>query len=227
MKIRSVALPKGLTELEPVFRRCGTLEQVIFPEGLERICSEAFSRCEALNNVVLPDSLTGIGDYAFSNCTSLDTVTLPKGDCWISETAFHGCPFDKTMQIIRMAQREPILYTEDMGEIPGLAEMERVLAGKPLAEQFAHFALSSSASISSYAYGREEGTSAFSHADPFPSADVSELILRDGILVGAVVDGCQVIAGHTVCTYSASEDDGAGSRSREDYCTLLFSAEAR
>ena len=96
-----------------------------------------------------------------------------------------------------------------------------------MAEQFAHFALSASASISSYAYGREEGPTAFSHAQPFPSSDVSELILRDGILVGAVVDGCQVIVGHTVCTYSASEDDGAGSRSREDYCTLLFSAEAR
>ena len=227
LAIRSVTLPKGLTELEPVFRRCGTLERVVFPEGLERICSEAFSRCESLNNVVLPDSLTEIGDYAFSNCTSLDTVTLPKGDCWISETAFHGCPFDKTMQVIRMAQREPIPYAENMGEIPDLAEMARVLGGKPLAEQFAHFALSSSASVSSYAYGQEEGTSAFTRAEPFPSSDVSELIVRDGILVGAVVEGCQVIVGNTVCTYSASEDDGAGSRSREDYCTLLFSVEGR
>ena len=227
LKIRSVVLPKSLTELEPVLRRCGTLEQVVFPDGLERIGSEAFSRCESLNNVVLPDSLTEIGDYAFSNCTSLDTVTLPKGDCWISETAFHGCPFDKTMQVIRMAQKEPIVYTADMGEISDFAEMERVLAGKSLEEQFAHFALSSSASISSYAYGQEEGTSAFAHAKPFPSSDVSELIVRDGILVGAMVDGCRVIVGRTVCTYSASEDDGAGSRSREDYCTLLFSAEAR
>lgn len=68
-----------------------TLEEVVIPEGITTIQSNAFSGCTALTKVELPESLKSIGSGAFENCTSLKNITLPSALKTLSGEAFMGC----------------------------------------------------------------------------------------------------------------------------------------
>ena len=77
--------------------------------------------------------------------------------------------------------------------------------------------------ITDYSYGKETGGEQGQVGKPLAlCTDVEKVIMQDGVIVGVVIDGVPVPEGKTTCTYSASEDDGAGTRVREDYATLIF-----
>lgn len=59
------------------FSNCSSLTNIIIPDNVMSIGSDAFSNCSSLKNVAIPDSVTSVGSYAFSNCTSLNTLTMP------------------------------------------------------------------------------------------------------------------------------------------------------
>ena len=50
------------------FFSCSSLEEVIFPEGLEKLDTGIFVSCKKLKTVFLPGSLTYIGDNIFFDC---------------------------------------------------------------------------------------------------------------------------------------------------------------
>ena len=62
-----------------------------------------------------------------------------------------------------------------------------------------------------------------------PLADydgVKKLLLKDRILVGAIVKGFfregKLLLDKCVCTYYASDNEGSGTKEREDYVYLIF-----
>ncbi len=82
----------GTLEIEPdaCADRDG-LEEVIIPEGVTVIGSEAFRNCHALKNVIFPESLAKIDKQAFEHCSSLTEISLPDRTRSFGEEPFGGC----------------------------------------------------------------------------------------------------------------------------------------
>lgn len=64
---------------ESAFMFCKNLEEVIFPNSLERIDSKAFFSCVSLKNIYIPDNVKSIGEDAFMGCNSLESISVKKG----------------------------------------------------------------------------------------------------------------------------------------------------
>ena len=65
--------------------------QVIFPDDLTSIGSQAFFNCKSLTRIELPDSVTRIGSYAFQGCSSLASIRIPDGITRIEDCTFYAC----------------------------------------------------------------------------------------------------------------------------------------
>lgn len=78
-KLKTVTLPSTLKAIgDYAFFNCTKLQEINFPEGLERIYARAFSKT-GLTNISLPSSLKEIKGSAFNYCKPLKTVTFAKG----------------------------------------------------------------------------------------------------------------------------------------------------
>jgi hypothetical protein len=65
--------------------------EIILPEGLRSIGTNAFFDCTNLNGIDLPETLTSIGDNAFNGCEQIKNITLPKGITGIGDNVFCNC----------------------------------------------------------------------------------------------------------------------------------------
>lgn len=72
-------------------RYTGTDANVVIPDGVTQIRSNAFRLCDNLTTITIPDSVTEIGRNAFFQCDNLTTITIPDGVTSIGSSAFHGC----------------------------------------------------------------------------------------------------------------------------------------
>lgn len=68
------------------FNKREDLKEVIVPEGITSIESDAFLDCSSLTTVTIPDSLHRIEFNAFIGCIALQKIVLPSSlneiDCW-------------------------------------------------------------------------------------------------------------------------------------------------
>ncbi len=221
--IKSIVLSPSLKEItRRTFYRCTSLERIVFAEGLERIHGEAFSGCTALTELVFPKSLRWIDDFAFAHCTGLTSVKIT-GDTEIDADAFMDTPFHKEVQRLRFDAFEPIPYTGDVSALPDFDDMKASLSGMPYSEQARFLKLVTDDVELSRAYGSEEWRKHFDNAYPLgDESEVENIIVNEGVIVGAVIRGVTVLLGKRTCIYSASEDDGAGRREVEDYRMIIF-----
>jgi len=62
-------------------------KEIIIPDGIIKIVSEAFMDCSSLTSITLPDSLQRIDFNAFVGCTALQKIILPNTldevECWL------------------------------------------------------------------------------------------------------------------------------------------------
>lgn len=114
--IEEVVLPESLKSIgSNAFKLNTTLEDIKFPSKLDDIGSAAFQGC-GLKEVVLPESLKNLIMGAFLNNGSLEKVTLPSKLTSIGIQAFSGCTSLNT--IISYAPEAPTLDTNALKNAP-------------------------------------------------------------------------------------------------------------
>lgn len=76
--VEEVILPEGIERIEPcAFANCTELKKINFPKTLNVIKDRAFLNCHLLTKVILPEMLAELGDYAFYD-TGIKQLVLPK-----------------------------------------------------------------------------------------------------------------------------------------------------
>ena len=90
-KITKITLPEKATAIGyRAFRDCSRLKEIIMPDTLQQIGSEAFYQAN-LKEVTIPQNVTTIGSYAFYNCDKLRTVNIPSRVKRLEEYMFYDC----------------------------------------------------------------------------------------------------------------------------------------
>lgn len=221
-KIKHLIIPKTIKKLYSTFYGSKDLESVIFEDGfVDVIGYDTFNSCKKLSKVVLPDFVTSIGDYAFANCESLDSVNIPK-NCKVSKNAFYNTPYNEIFKREKLNENA-IKFDGELDE-KLFKRMRRVLKGKKYTTQLEYFKLVEVRDRESYSYGKSNGSSSNQFEKCVFDSEIDNIIIYKSIVVGVVIGDNKLIVDKQVCTYSASEDDGAGSKSLNVYTTLKFNA---
>ncbi len=90
--ITELVVPDDITKIgSNAFFGCTSLTSVTIPNSVTSIEDSAFDSCSSLANVMILDSVMSIGEYAFFNCSSLTSVSLGNSVMSIGEYAFYKC----------------------------------------------------------------------------------------------------------------------------------------
>ncbi|MBQ9905221.1 MAG: leucine-rich repeat protein [Oscillospiraceae bacterium] len=93
-----VVIPEGIKTINSdAFRKNTALTSVQFPSTLEKFGSGCFAYCTGLKSVTIPGTVEEIEDDAFLGCTGLETVTMESGVEEIGEGTFEKCTALKTI----------------------------------------------------------------------------------------------------------------------------------
>ena len=101
------------------------------------------------------------------------------------------------------------------------------LTGKAIEEQMKLFAVVENREVSRTSYGQVDSAQVYSRAKRLTDLyEFRGLIVEDGIIEGITIQGAwgrEIPLGpyDTVCTYYASDNNGSGSKDREDTVTLI------
>lgn len=66
-------------------------QEIILPESLKTIGSNAFYDCQGLESIHIPEGVTSIGAYAFAGCNHLRSINIPDGVTILKERTFYNC----------------------------------------------------------------------------------------------------------------------------------------
>ncbi len=87
-----LVVPEGVTKIgSNAFYMCQKLKSLTIPESVESIGDGAFLECRCLTSLNIGKGVESIGNGAFSFCTSLKSLVIPEGVESIGFNAFHNC----------------------------------------------------------------------------------------------------------------------------------------
>lgn len=84
------------------------LKELVLPEGLTTIGSNAFEKCEELTSVTLPKTLSSVGSYVFQNCTKLESIEFP---VLLSEIPMSVCSKCTALKSLKVANPEAKIHS--------------------------------------------------------------------------------------------------------------------
>ena len=90
--LEEIVLPQGLQRLGKfVFYKCYSLQRINIPPGIQTFDSAVFWHCCSLMEVAFSEGLRIIGHSVFSGCKSLVSFNLPSSLKRIEDRAFEQC----------------------------------------------------------------------------------------------------------------------------------------
>ena len=89
--LRNIVVPNTVTSIgSEAFKNCG-LKSITIPNTVTSIAYSTFEDCSSLTSVTIPNSVTSIGNSAFRDCSGLTSVTIPNSLTSIGGLAFAYC----------------------------------------------------------------------------------------------------------------------------------------
>ena len=85
--ITSFSVPNGVKYIAECAFMDSTLEEIILPNGLEKIGMGAFYNCDGLEYIKVPKNVNYMGDYAFADCDAIESFTF---DCNMNDYDYGG-----------------------------------------------------------------------------------------------------------------------------------------
>ena len=116
---KKLVIPDGITHLGEALcykDEFDEVEELVLPDSLIVIGTEAFYGLEKLKQIDFGNSLEEIGDAAFACCTSLKEIKLPGTITWIGEQAFECCKSLEKVYISSGMSSDGIGYIEQICE---------------------------------------------------------------------------------------------------------------
>jgi hypothetical protein len=105
--LQDIVIPDNITMVSSdAFIGCTSLESAVLGSGLSETGVSMFEGCTSLQHVTLPDNLRYIRIFTFKNCTSLQEIVLPSEVNYIINFAFYGC--SNVNRIVCMKNTVPI-----------------------------------------------------------------------------------------------------------------------
>lgn len=90
--LQEIVLPDDIVSIgSQAFSKCTSISSIILPKSLETISTQAFEYCGALNSISFPEKLVSIGEKAFG-ATGFVEINLPENIHTIGNYAFNSCP---------------------------------------------------------------------------------------------------------------------------------------
>jgi len=90
-KIKEINLPSSLVSIGNSGLNNTGVTELVIPEGVTTLGTDAVSHNFQMTKVTLPESLVTIGDHAFTFCRALKSVTVPAGVRSVGNGAFFCC----------------------------------------------------------------------------------------------------------------------------------------
>ncbi len=118
-------------------------------------------------------------------------------------------------------------YRPDFGEVKFPEGFEEKLKGKSIEEQMNFYRITESRQLARTSYGQVDKETVTKRCYKLTEYEnVEGLVVRDGILVGVRMtdwwnSGQAVLPYGCVLTYYASDNEGSGTKDREDYAYLI------
>ena len=91
-EIKELIIPESVTIIESqAFKNCSGLTNISIPNTVTYISSSAFAGCTSLTSLTIPSSVTSIGDYAFSDCSGLESIIMQNSLEYTNKNIFNKC----------------------------------------------------------------------------------------------------------------------------------------
>lgn len=91
-EIVNLVIPDDITIIQSdAFLGCKSLTSVTIPVNVTKINDRAFRGCSNISYLKIPDGVESIGNYAFSGCTKLKQINMGKNVSSVGCAAFENC----------------------------------------------------------------------------------------------------------------------------------------
>jgi len=98
--LKEIVIPDNVVSIGTnAFYGCLNLKNVELGSNLEIIKHKAFGDCSSLKKIVIPERITEISSFAFSNSSKLECVILHNNITKLGEYSFKGCSSLKSIDI--------------------------------------------------------------------------------------------------------------------------------
>ena len=105
--LQQLVLPEGLQKVGYMMvAECVNLQSIEIPASVTEIEQRAFENCRSIRSVNFGEnpSLTKIGNWAFFLCIALEDLEIPEGVTEIGDGAFYGCAYLKDLVLPNSVQ---------------------------------------------------------------------------------------------------------------------------